>query len=210
MRKKLSNYLSIILPNKKINLFTIFIIILGIISGSIFLVILSSNDKEVVISKISDFMNNINTNNINNLKAFKDSLIENTIYIILVWILGASMIGIIINIFLTYLRGFIAGFSISAFILLYKYKGIVASIIYVFPTTIINLLITILIGVYSFNFTILLYKSLFNKSNNIILKSSIKKYFIILLISIGLAVISSLSEAFLLPSLMKLVIKLFI
>lgn len=210
MRKKLSNYLSIILPNKKINLFTIFIIILGIISGSIFLVILSSNDKEVVISKISDFMNNINTNNINNLKAFKDSLIENTIYIILVWILGASMIGIIINIFLTYLRGFIAGFSISAFILLYKYKGIVASIIYVFPTTIINLLITILIGVYSFNFTILLYKSLFNKSNNIILKRSIKKYFIILLISIGLAVISSLSEAFLLPSLMKLVIKLFI
>lgn len=210
MKKSFSNYLSIILPNKKINLFTIFIIVLGIISGSIFLVILSDSDKEIVVSKISGFINNINTNNVNNFKAFKDSFISNSIYIILVWVLGASMIGIIFNIFLTYLRGFIAGFSISAFILIYKYKGIVASIIYVFPTTIINLLITILIGVYSFNFTLMLYRSLFNKTNNIILKSNIKKYFVVLLISIGLVILSSLSEAFLFPSLMKLVIKLFI
>lgn len=210
MTKKLSNYLSIVLPNKKINLFTIGIILLGIISGSIFLVILSSKDKELVLNKITSFITMINENKINNITAFKNSLIENLIYVVLMWILGLSMIGIIINIFLTYLKGFITGFTIGSFILTYKYKGIIASLIYTFPTAIINLLITIIISVYSFTMTVILLKSIFNKNSNYSIKKFIRKYFLVLLISIGMVLISSLSESFLLPSLLKLVIKLFI
>ena len=210
MKNKISNFLSIVLPNKKINLFVISIILLGIISGSIFLVILNNNDKELVITKISNFMQNINENKLNNLDAFKNVLIENSIYIILMWILGLSMIGIILNVFLAYLKGFIVGFSISSFILTFKYKGIIASFIYAFPTTIINLLSIIIISVYSYTFTIILYKSIFNKANNIIIRKYLKKYLLVLIISLGLILISSISEAFLLPSIMKLVIKLFI
>ncbi len=210
MTKKLSNYLSIVLPNKKINLFTIGIILLGIVSGSIFLVILSSKDKELIINKISTFMASINENKINNINALKNSLIENSIYVILMWIFGLSIIGIIINIFLTYLKGFITGFTIGSFILTYKYEGIVASLIYTFPTTIINLLITIIISVYSFTMTVMLLKSIFNKNNSFSIKKFVRKYILVLLISMGMVLISSLSESFILPSLMKLVIKLFI
>lgn len=210
MKKKINSFFSIILPNKKVNIFAILIILLGIISGSIFLIILSKSDKELVMNKITSFMININENKINNLEAFKNAMIENSIFIIIMWVLGASIIGIIINVFLTYIKGFIVGFSVSSFILTFNYKGIISSLIYVFPTTIINLLITILISVYSFSFTIILYKSIFNKTNNFMIKGYIKKYIYILLISIGLSFISSLSEAFLLPSMMKLVIKLFI
>lgn len=210
MKKKINSFLSIILPNKKVNIFAILIILLGIISGSIFLIILSKNDKELVMNKITSFMTNINENKINNLEAFKNAMIENSIFIVIMWVLGASIIGIIVNIFLTYIRGFIVGFSVSSFILTFKYKGIISTLIYVFPTTIINLLITILISVYSFSFTIILYKSIFYKTNNFMIKGYIKKYIYILLISLGLSFISSLSEAFLLPSMMKVVIKLFI
>lgn len=210
MKKKINSFFSIILPNKKVNIFAILIILLGIISGSIFLIILSKSDKELVINKITSFMTNINENKINNLEAFKNAMIENSIFIVIMWVLGASIIGIIVNVFLTYIKGFIVGFSVSSFILTFKYKGIISSLIYVFPTTIINLLITILISVYSFSFTIILYRSIFNKTNNFMIKGYIKKYIYILLISLGLSFISSLSEAFLLPSMMKLVIKLFI
>lgn len=210
MKKKINSFLSIILPNKKVNIFAILIILLGIISGSIFLIILSKNDKELVMNKITSFMTNINENKINNLEAFKNAMIENSIFIVIMWVLGASIIGIIVNIFLTYIRGFIVGFSVSSFILTFKYKGIISTLIYVFPTTIINLLITILISVYSFSFTIILYKSIFYKTSNFMIKGYIKKYIYILLISLGLSFISSLSEAFLLPSMMKVVIKLFI
>ncbi len=210
MKNRFNNFLSIVLPNKKINLFVIFIILLGIISGTIFLIILNSSDKELVSSKITSFMSNINTNKINNIDALKNAFIENSLYIILIWLLGASIIGIVFNIFLTYLKGFIVGFTISSFIAVYGYKGIISSFIYVFPTTIINFLMIIIISVYSFTFSIMLFKSIFNKANNIILKSYIKKYLLILLISFSIITVSSLSEAFLLPSMMKLVIKLFI
>ena len=145
MNKKLSDGLAIIMPNKKINLFVIFMLILGIISGCIFLMTIKDADKDIIINQINNFIKNINDNQINNNRGFLNSLYENYIYIFLVWILGTSIIGIIINIFLIYFKGFIYGFTISSFYIVFKYKGLLLSFIYVFPTIIINLImITIL------------------------------------------------------------------
>lgn len=187
-----------------------FIIILGIISGSLFLVVLKDTDHNLVIEKINTFFTNINTNNINNIEAFKNAFIENIIFVILIWILGMSIIGIIINIFIIYLKGFIIGFSLSSFFLVYKYKGLLAALIYVFPTSIINILVCLLLGVYSVLFTINLWKIIFLKEKNYNMKKFIKKYFLLLILCIILILISSLTEGFLVPSLLKLVIKLFI
>lgn len=198
------------MPDKKVNTFIMFIIILGIISGSLFLVVLKDTDHNLVIEKINTFFTNINTNNINNIEAFKNAFIENIIFVILVWILGMSIIGIIINIFIIYLKGFIIGFSLSSFFLVYKYKGLLAALIYVFPTSIINILVCLLLGVYSVLFTINLWKIIFLKEKNYNMKKFIKKYFLLLILCIILILISSLTEGFLLPSLLKLVIKLFI
>ena len=198
------------MPDKKVNTFIMFIIILGIISGSLFLVVLKDTDHNLVIEKINTFFTNINTNNINNIEAFKNAFIENIIFVILVWILGMSIIGIIINIFIIYLKGFIIGFSLSSFFLVYKYKGLLAALIYVFPTSIINILVCLLLGVYSVLFTINLWKIIFLKEKDFNMKRFIKKYFLVLIICIILIIISSLTESFLVPSLLKLVIKLFI
>lgn len=198
------------MPDKKVNTFIMFIIILGIISGSLFLVVLKDTDHNLVIEKINTFFTNINTNNINNIEAFKNAFIENIIFVILIWILGMSIIGIIINIFIIYLKGFIIGFSLSSFFLVYKYKGLLAALIYVFPTSIINILVCLLLGVYSVLFTINLWKIIFLKEKNYNMKKFIKKYFLLLILCIILILISSLTEGFLLPSLLKLVIKLFI
>jgi len=207
MKKRIKTLLDIILPSKRINYFIMTTIILGVISGSIFLMILSDTDKNLVIEQITNFFNNINS--INSGLAFKNALIVNFTYIIIIWILGMSMLGIIINIFATYLKGFILGFSISSLILTYSYKGIMASFIYVIPTQIFNILITLILGVYSIMFTIILFRQIFQKKN-ISSKLFFKKYLIILLIVSITALISSLSEVFLMPSILKLVIKLFV
>lgn len=210
MNKKLNRGLAIIMPDKRINTFVLFIIILGIISGSIFLVVLKEADKNIVIDRINTFFSNINTNNINNLVAFKNALIENIIFILLIWILGMSIIGIIVNVFLIYLKGFIIGFSLSSFFLVYGYKGLLAGFIYAFPTSIIYILISLLLGVYSILFTLNLFNLIFNKDRSLDMKRFIKKYVLILIISLVLVLISSLTEGFLVPSLLKVVIKLFI
>ena len=210
MNKKLNRGLAIILPNKKINIFVIFIIILGIISGSIFLVVLKDTDKTLIINRIESFMNNINTNNVNNIVAFKNVIIENLIFVLLIWILGMSIIGIIFNIFLIYLKGFIIGFSLSSFFFVYKYKGLLAGFIYAFTTSIINIIVSLILGVYSILFTINLWKIIFLREKNSDMKRFLKKYLIILIISLFLILISSITEGFLIPSLLKLVIKVFI
>ena len=81
MNKKLNRGLAIIIPDKKVNTFIMFIIILGIISGSLFLVVLKDTDRNLVIEKINTFFTNINTNNINNIEAFKNAFIENIIFV---------------------------------------------------------------------------------------------------------------------------------
>lgn len=210
MNKKLNSGLALILPNKKVNLFVIFIVILGIISGSLFLMVLNENDKSEVINEISTFMANINTNNINNLNSFKNSLIEGMILIILSWILGMSIIGVIFNIFFIYMKSFIIGFSISSFILVYKYKGILSSLIYVIPSQLINILIILILGVYTLLFSKYLFKMIFIKDKTVNLGKFFKKYVLVFGICIILCLVSSLCEAYLLPSLLKVMIKLFI
>ena len=210
MNKKLNSGLALILPNKKVNLFVIFIVILGIISGSLFLMVLNENDKSEVINEISTFMANINTNNINNLNSFKNSLIEGMILIILSWILGMSIIGVIFNIFFIYMKSFTIGFSISSFILVYKYKGILSSLIYVIPSQLINILIILILGVYTLLFSKYLFKMIFLKYKTVNLGKFFKKYVLVFGICIILCLVSSLCEAYLLPSLLKVIIKLFI
>ena len=100
MNTKIKNIITTIIPNKKINYFTFIVVTLGIVTGSIFLVLINQNDKSSVITQITNFMSNINTNNIDSVQALKNSLFNNFVYIILIWILGMSIIGIIFNVFL--------------------------------------------------------------------------------------------------------------
>ena len=133
MNMKLKKIISTIIPNKKINYFTFFIITLGLISGAIFLVLINQNDKSSVITQITNFIANINDNNIDSVQALKNSFLTNFTYILLIWVLGMSIIGVVFNIFLIYIKGFVIGFSISSIIYVYGIKGILASLIYIFP-----------------------------------------------------------------------------
>ena len=204
-KTKLSN---VIFPNKKINYFVITIVLLGVISGSIFLVTLNKTDKANTILQIENFISNINKGTINSGQALKNSLIINYTFIILIWILGLTMIGILINIFLTYIKGFIVGFSISAILATYKYKGLIASILYIFPSAIINLIVISTLTIYSIMFSYNLLQVITTKKTN--KKIFLKKYAIILLFSIIISFISSVLEAYLFPYLLKLLIPLYI
>lgn len=207
MKKKMK-LSDIILPNKKINYFVITILVLGIISGSIFIVTLNKIDKNNTISQITNFITNINNNSINNVQALKNSIIINNIFILLIWILGLTIIGILINIFLTYLKGFITGFSISSIILTYKYKGILMALLYIFPSVLFNLVVILTLTIYSIMFSSNLLKIILSKRNNP--RLMLKKYTIILLICIFISLISSLFEVYVFPYLLKQIISLYI
>ena len=198
----------LIYPNKKINFFVTTILMLGILSGAIFLMLSNETDKNCVITQIQTFFKIIQANSIDNGLALKNSLIINYIFVASIWILGLSTIGVIINIFLTYIKGFLVGFSISSIILTYGPKGILASLIYTFPSQILNIIVIITLSIYSLMFSGNLLKIITSKkgNNRIILK----KYIIILMGCIIISFISSLLEVYIFPSILKLIISIYI
>lgn len=210
MIKKYRNIKSIILPNKKINIFVICILFLGVIAGSVFAAIIGYNDKTLVIDKIKLFIDNINNNSIDSLIAFKNSISINLLYIIIIWILGLALIGIIFNIFILFIKSFIFGFSIASFILTYSYKGIIISALYLIFGQLLNIIIILILTIYSVMSSYNLLLLIFKNNSNINIKKFLKNYSLILVFLIPVSIISSLSEAFLLPSLLKLIIKLYI
>ena len=108
------------------------------------------------------------------------------------------------------MKSFVIGFSISSFILIYKYKGILASLVYVFPSQLINILIILILGVYTLLFSKYLFKLIFFKDKSVNFGKFFKKYTLVLGICLILSLISSLAEGYLVPSLLKVMIKLFI
>lgn len=207
--KKGTKLYNLVLPNKGINTFVYTTLILGILSGSIFLMISSESDKSSVISQIENFLVNVSNNNINSGLALKNSLIINYIFIGCIFILGFSMIGIIFGIFLLYIKGFLFGFSLASIFLTYKYKGILISILYVFFSQIINMFLIILISIYSIMFSRYLFKVIISKKA-INSRVMIKKYLIIFSFCVIFSFISSLLEVYLFPYLLEYVVKFYV
>ena len=210
MNKKFNSGLALILPSRKINLFMMFIIGLGIISGAIFSVVISDNDKSLVIEKITNYISLINSNDINNFEVLKNIIYENIIFIILIWIFGMSIIGLIINIFFVYMKSFTISFTISSFFLVYKYKGLLLSLIYILPSGIFTLLSYLIIGVYSVLFSMNLWRVIFIHDKSINMGKYFKKYLLILVISLTLIGVSSVFSSYVTTSLIKVFIKLFV
>lgn len=195
------------IPSKKLSIFVLIVASLGIISGAIFLVMINQNDKSVVINELNGFLSNVSNNSINNVQALKNSLFNNYVYIVLIFILGLSLIGTLVNLFFTYIKGFILGFSISSLIYTYGVKGILASVIYIVPV-IVNLFLIVLITSYTLVLAKYLY-TLILGNRNTGFKMFLKKYFIIFIVVSLITIFTSLMEAFLTPGLFKLVVKLF-
>ena len=185
--------------NKKIIIFLFGLSLIGIISGSLFITTISSNDKVEVVEYIKGFIKNIKDFNIKS--SIMSLLISNIGFIILIWLLGISIIGIPIILFMFFTKIFIIGFTISSFILSYKTKGVLLAIIYVLPLQIINILIYTLITLYAIKISNNLIYCIFNKNTNY--KLIPNKYVKILLISVVTIFINIIYESILFPFLLN-------
>lgn len=206
---KRNNIFKLIIPNTRTNIIAFSVFIIGITTGSIFIMVINTNDKSLIVEHITNFFENVNSSNYSYLDSLKNILSLNYFYVIVIWILGLSILGILVNMFLTYLKGFIIGFTTSSLIITYGFKSILAVILYIIPHTLINSLVIIVLTIYSITFSKYLLIQIFQKKD-MKTKNFMKKYLIILLIAISLTLVSSISEVYLFPFLLKLIIKLYV
>ena len=181
----------------------VIIMTIAFILGILFFYLISKNNKIIVINSIKNFFKEVaTTNNLNYTSSLINSLLVNTFYIAIIWLLGISIIGIPIILIIMSYKAFITGFSICSIINVYHIKGILLAIAYIFPHNFIFILILILLGFHSINFSIKLFKYLFLKKI-INFKDIMKKYIKILFICLIISLILSLFETFISTYLIK-------
>lgn len=193
--------------NKKTLLFFTILLIIGIIAGSIFMAILSETDKKLVTDYFNNYISNIENNKLNYLESIKNGLFNNLLYIIIIWILGISIIGIPIVTIMFFIKSFTLGFSIASIVFNYKLKGCLLNFINIFPHQMIYFLIYMLITIYSIFFSLKMINSIINKKN-MDFKIMMNKYVKILIISVIAITIGIIIETFITPLLIKIIIPL--
>lgn len=193
--------------NKKTLLFFTILLITGIIAGSIFMAILSETDKKLVTDYFNNYISNIENNKLNYLEGIKNGLFNNLLYIIIIWILGISIIGIPIVTIMFFIKSFTLGFSIASIVFNYKLKGCLLNFINIFPHQMIYFLIYMLITTYSIFFSLKMINSIINKKN-MDFKIMMNKYVKILIISVIAITIGIIIETFITPLLIKIIIPL--
>lgn len=202
MKQKVDKLKQVAKHHKRILLFLFGIALIGLITGSIFTTILSSSDKTLVKDYIVDFINKIDSHKLNYINSFKNAYISNLIFIISIWILGISMIGIPINLFIYFSKTFMLGFSVSSFVLQYQSKGCLLALIYIFPHHIINIIIYTILLIFSMNFSKRLFLSIKSKKA-ISFQNPFKRYTVILIGAIVLISLTTIIEIFITPLLLQ-------
>ena len=189
---------------KKHYLFLFIIVIVGIIIGVIFSNILNIEDEKLVYTKITTYFNNLkNDVPINYMSNLITNIKNNLITIIIIWILGLSIIGLLFNNFILFFKGFILGFTIGSIINIYLYSGIILSIVYLFPAVLFNTLLFLITTYYANIFSLKLFDIIFRKKEYKF-GLLIKKYSKLLCVFMILLIISSIYETFITPFFIKL------
>lgn len=204
MKEKRIVLLKEIKKNKYKYMFLITIILIGFIMGIIFSNILSYNDHQQISEVLKKYFLGIKNNqDINYLNNFINNFSVNYLYMFAIWIFGLSIIGIILNPFILYLKSFIIGLSVGVIISTYGLIGIIGVILYIFPHVLINLIVYLLLSFYGIKLSINLFKALFLKKS---FNSSefMHKYLVILGLSALILLITTLYETFLADFVMKL------
>lgn len=190
------------IKTKKLFILVFAITLLCFIAGILLISMLSKSNKELIINSLNNFYTSLKENKISSTNLLYKTMTSNLILNIIIWVLGISIIGIPIVIFILGFKSLSLGFTISSLIYTYKFNGLLKAIIYLIPN-IINIFIVFVLVYYSISFSINLFNYLFRKiefNKRVI----VKRYLKLLIVAILLSILTSVTESFILPKLFNL------
>ncbi|MFI3307139.1 MAG: hypothetical protein R3Y21_01090 [Mycoplasmatota bacterium] len=149
MKKIMDKFIKISKTSKNYRIFFITFLIIGLLFGSIFALLISNNDSILVNEYLVSYFDNLLNNDLDILNFMISNNLNYLVIIISLWILGYSIIGIPISIFILFAKNFILGFSVCSILINYGFKGILLSLFYIIPCQLIYLFIIYILFYYS-------------------------------------------------------------
>lgn len=187
--------------SKNLFIFLVSLFLVALLSGIIFFFLLNSSDKLSSTTDITSYFKI--KNNLNYVHLLKNSFLGNTFNIFLIWVLGLSVIGVLLIIVIYFFHGFSLGFSIAAIFSKYGFKGIFGTFTYLFPSKICYLIILFFTSFFAIKISYKLIKLCFG-GEDINMRKEMNTYFKLLLFSFISAILISLLEVFIDPFFIKL------
>lgn len=157
--------------SKKMYVFMLVILIIGIITGIVFVIMLDEATKEILFLNINEFLQNYSNTNINS--GLMHLVILSSLLILSIFLVGGPLL-----IFYMFYNGFSIGFVVSSITYIFGIKGMLYGSIYILISRLVYIIVLIIFNVNLFkiikcNIDSLVYKKSNKESLSVFYKRSI-------------------------------------
>ena len=177
----------------------------GIVIGTYTIKYMGNIDKNVLLQYLNSFTEQ-NANQISGQVILVQTIGNNLPFILAIWFLGLTIVGIPLVLIIDLVKGFTFGFSISFIISTLGKKGIYFVLLEIMPQNIIYIPCLIVASVMAMEFSIVSLKNKFEKRQNHGLGTRVTKYSICFLLVIVIMFAGFLIESFVVTGFVKYIL----
>lgn len=193
--------------NSSVYIFVIVLFLMGVIFGAVIVNSMSFTQKEDLFYYLSQFFGQMSDGKESNANTiFFQSILHNSKYIGLMWLLGISIVGLPVILILLFMKGMVVGFTVGFLVNQMGWKGFLLSFVSILPQNIIIIPVFIIMAVITITFSIQMVRRQFMKKISTPMLPLLSKYFVTLFVAIVCISVAAAVEAYLSPSLLKAVI----
>ncbi|MGV8148576.1 MAG: stage II sporulation protein M [Alkaliphilus sp.] len=182
------------------------IFLIGISIGAFTVNELNTQQEKELISYIKGFFRFLGNSGADNFDVFRESIINNTQMMLLIYFLGISVIGAPLILIILLLEGFTLGFTIGLLAKELAGFGILISFFSVLPHAIITVMVLMIASIFAFNFTIGIVQKKVNKIKKYKFTNQLITYSIVQACLACVLLLASIIEAFISPFFMSIIL----
>ncbi|GIQ69411.1 stage II sporulation protein M [Xylanibacillus composti] len=177
--------------------------IMGIVFGALLVNALSLEQKQEVTRYLGSFFHSIEQGVVGDAGySFKTALLGHLKWILLIWLLGLSVVGLPLIMVLDFLKGVLIGFTVGYLVAQLSWKGLLFALVSVAPQNLIMIPSVIIASVAGITFSLFLIKNRFLQRSAGSVKQQLASYAVTALALLACVFAVSLFEVFISPHLM--------
>ncbi|MGM9987041.1 MAG: stage II sporulation protein M [Bacillaceae bacterium] len=185
------------------------LLLIGVIFGAIVVNSLHVEQKQDLLFYVDQFLSQINDNQSGGEGVFFDAYTSHLKYMIFIWVLGISMVGLPLIFILVFLKGVLIGFTVGFFVNQLGLKGFYLAIVSILPQNLIIVPLLIVISSIAISFSIKLIKQLFGKHKYSKMKVGLLPYTGVFVMIACVILLPTVVEVYLSPILMERILSFY-
>lgn len=184
-------------------IFVSVLFLMGVIFGALLVNAMSLDQKQDLARYLGSFFNSVIQGNEHSyFSTFLDAFFSHLKWVLIIWLLGLSVVGLPGVFILDFLKGVLLGFTIGYLVGQLSWKGMVFALASLAPQNLIIIPVIMMMSVFAITFSLAMVRTRFmNQQGN--MQQALIQYCVQSLVMVGLILAVALFETFITPQFMK-------